>query len=144
MTVTVTVFEVPSPSQPSSINPLPNRFLRLIMASFSSDPYLTPAMEAPPGLHSDLIDPPSTDYSTITICVLVIILSTPFVILRLYTRKFINHQIWWDDCPYLVYSVRYASSCILMGCDRVLCLGLDFRDRAHWPPLQIDRLRWWY
>ncbi|KAF6218247.1 hypothetical protein HO133_006209 [Letharia lupina] len=52
------------------------------MASLTSDPYLTPAMKAPPGLHSNLIDPPSTGYSTIIICILVIVLSTPFVVLR--------------------------------------------------------------
>lgn len=70
------------------------------MASLTSDPYLIPAMEAPPGVHSDLIDPPSTAYSTIIILVLVIIISTPFVVLRLYTRKFITRQVWWDDCSY--------------------------------------------
>lgn len=70
------------------------------MASLTSNQYLTPAMEAPPGLHSNLIDPPSSAYSTIIICVLIIVLPTPFVVLRLYTRKFISRQVWWDDCSY--------------------------------------------
>ena len=82
-------------------------------------------MEAPPGLHSNLIDPPSTDYSTIIICVLVIVLSTPFVMLRLYTRKFITREVWWDDCANPPHAVRHLSNGILMGCGRVLPLGLD-------------------
>ena len=82
-------------------------------------------MEAPPGLQSNLIDPPSTDYSTIIICVLVIVLSTPFVMVRLYTRKFITREVWWDDCAYPLHTVRYVSNCILMGWGRVLPLGLD-------------------
>lgn len=90
------------------------------MASSTSDPYLTPAMEAPPGLHFNLIDPKSTDYSTFIIYVLVIVLSTPFVVVRLYTRKFITRLVWWDDRPCSLDDLRYASNGTLMGCDRVV------------------------
>ena len=114
------------------------------MASLISDPYLTPAIEAPPGLHSNLVDPPSTSYSTIIICVLIIVLSTPFVLLRLYTRKFITRHVWWDDCQCSHRTIRFNSSSMLMGCDRVLRPGLDLRDCTRWSPLESNRLRRWY
>ena len=95
------------------------------MATSNLDPYLIPAMEAPSGLHSNLINPPSTGYSTVVICVLVIVLSTPFVGLRWFTRKYINHQVWWDDCSCSHYAVRLHSFSILMDYDRVLRPGLD-------------------
>ena len=95
------------------------------MAALASNPYLIPAMKAPPGLHSNLIDPPSTSHPIIVICVLVIVLPTPFVILRLYTRKFINHQVWWDDCSYSYHVNSYRLTSMLMNYDRVLRFRLD-------------------
>ena len=105
------------------------------MTSFNSDPYTTPAMEAPSGFHSNLINPPSTNYSTIIICVLVIVLSTPFVIARLYTRKFITHQVWWDDCTYsilshsvwAVYWQTVTGSCLLGWLFEIALTGLLFK-----------------
>ncbi|CAD6590843.1 MAG: hypothetical protein ASARMPREDX12_004751 [Alectoria sarmentosa] len=85
------------------------------MAPLTSDQYLRPAMEAPPGLHSNLIDPSSTDYLTIIVCVLILVLSTPFVALRLYTRQFITSQVWWDDgCCVLGWIFEIALTGLLL------------------------------
>ena len=105
------------------------------MASLTSDPYTTPAMKAPSGLESNLINPPSTHYSSIIICVLVTVLSTPFVIVRLYTRKFVTHQIWWDDCIYSILSNSIwavcwravTGSCLLGWIFEIALTGLLFK-----------------
>ncbi|MCJ1460422.1 hypothetical protein MMC28_010804 [Mycoblastus sanguinarius] len=67
------------------------------MAASHSNPHLTPAMPAPPGQHSDLINPPSQKYPTIVCLVLAISLSAPFVGVRIYTRHYITRKLWWDD-----------------------------------------------
>ncbi len=108
---------------------LPFHSSKILMASRTSDPCLIPAMKAPPGLRSNLIDPPSMGYLTITVCVLVLVLLIPFVALYLYTRQFITRQVWWDDCSYSQHAVRYVPSSMLINCDRVLWFRLDLRDR---------------
>ncbi|KAL9125699.1 MAG: hypothetical protein Q9217_005144 [Psora testacea] len=62
-----------------------------------SDPSLTPAGKPPPELNSNLNDPPSNGYITIIVAAIVISLTTPFVLLRMYIRQFINRRLWWDD-----------------------------------------------
>ncbi|MCJ1469750.1 hypothetical protein MMC07_008392 [Pseudocyphellaria aurata] len=67
------------------------------MATPASDPNLTPALSAPSGLVSNLVDPPSRAYITITCMVIFLTLTTPIVFIRVYTRHFINRHLWWDD-----------------------------------------------
>ncbi|MCJ1263282.1 hypothetical protein MMC22_003152 [Lobaria immixta] len=67
------------------------------MSATASDPNLKPALKAPPGLISNLIDPPSSAYITITCLVIFLSLTTPIVFIRIYTRRFINQRLWWDD-----------------------------------------------
>ena len=61
------------------------------------NPSLTPAITPPPGLYSQLIDPPNNDLVFIIICVVVICVSTPIVAVRLYTRYKIKPTLGWDD-----------------------------------------------
>ncbi|KAL8811929.1 MAG: hypothetical protein Q9223_007418 [Gallowayella weberi] len=62
-----------------------------------NDPKSTPAVVAPPGLKSNLVNPPSKDGVFIICCVLAIVLSTPWVLVRIYTRRRVSAKLWWDD-----------------------------------------------
>lgn len=68
------------------------------MASTIADPNLRPALEAPPGVTSNLIDPPNQQHAIIITMVVYLALTTPFVLARMYTRHIINRRLWWDDC----------------------------------------------
>lgn len=57
-----------------------------------------PAMKPPRGQTSNFVDPPSQSYVIIVSSVFFLVITTPFLILRIYTRKFINRRLWWDDC----------------------------------------------
>jgi hypothetical protein len=65
------------------------------------DPNLTPAMTAPPGLVSNLIDPPSQGYVTIVVLTVSLVLTTVLVAERMYVRQYITRSLWWDDCKSL-------------------------------------------
>ncbi|KAI4249798.1 MAG: hypothetical protein L6R40_000587 [Gallowayella cf. fulva] len=80
----------------SLLGPCPSLKSRALMAT-KADPNLTPAITAPPGHQSNLVNPPSKDGIFIACCVLVIVLSTPWVLVRLYTRRWISAKLWWDD-----------------------------------------------
>ena len=68
------------------------------MSLTGSDPDSRPALDAPPGITSNLIDPPSQGYMTIILMTTFLSLTTPIVLIRIYTRHFINRCLWWDDC----------------------------------------------
>ena len=59
---------------------------------------MTPSELHPPGVESNLIDPPSAAYVSIILMVLYLSLSTPLVIVRILTRHFVHKKLWWDDC----------------------------------------------
>lgn len=56
-----------------------------------------PALHPPAGVTSKLVDPPSQAHIIILITTIVLCLSTPVVLVRLYTRQFVNRKLWWDD-----------------------------------------------
>lgn len=60
-----------------------------------------PGVEPPPGVRSNFVDPPTHNGLIITVAVLAVAFSTFFMCLRIYTRRFINHKLWWDDCQWL-------------------------------------------
>ena len=60
-------------------------------------PNLTPAVSPPPGVQSNLVDPAKKDWIFISCCIVVIAFSTPWVLMRFYTRQWIKPSIWWDD-----------------------------------------------
>ncbi|KAL8676919.1 MAG: hypothetical protein Q9224_007240, partial [Gallowayella concinna] len=93
--------------------------------AIKTDPIPTPAITAPPGHKSNLLHPPSKDRVFIACCVLVIVLSTPWVLVRIYTRRRISAKLWWDDCeiapvlgPFFIVSdsisnLRATVTCVL-------------------------------
>ncbi|MCJ1251768.1 hypothetical protein MMC30_009006 [Trapelia coarctata] len=90
------------------------------MSSPSLDPTVTPALAAPPGLTSNLVNPPSQAYITIVVQIVLLVLATPFVFIRLFTRFYVHHGLWWDD-----------ASCVLgwiglVGVITILFYSLNF------------------
>ncbi|MCJ1469736.1 hypothetical protein MMC07_008377 [Pseudocyphellaria aurata] len=67
------------------------------MATPNSDPDLTPAGKPPPGVSTNLKNPPSDAYVIVICMVVYLLLTTPIVLARMYTRQFINRHVWWDD-----------------------------------------------
>ncbi|KAL6712882.1 hypothetical protein ACLMJK_009594 [Lecanora helva] len=67
------------------------------MATHNADLSIIPTIKAPPGLHSNLVDPPHQTLPTILGLILFIMVSAPFVALRMYTRRYITRKLWWDD-----------------------------------------------
>ena len=59
---------------------------------------IEPGMKPPGGVEPNFIDPPTQQRLIIAVAVLAISLSTIFVSLRVYTRRFVNRRLWWDDC----------------------------------------------
>lgn len=59
---------------------------------------IKPALTPPPGIVSNFDDPPSQSYAIIIAIVFFLVSTTPFVLVRLYTRYYINQKLWWDDC----------------------------------------------
>lgn len=70
------------------------------MSPSTSDPYTTPALKSPQGVRPNLIDPASQGYVCIIAMVIYLVVATPFVVIRMYTRHFINRRVWWDDCRF--------------------------------------------
>ncbi|KAI9747944.1 MAG: hypothetical protein M1815_003738 [Lichina confinis] len=58
---------------------------------------LKPALEPPPGVTPNFVDPPSRSYITVIVVTLGLVLTTPLFLLRMYTRYYINRRLWWDD-----------------------------------------------
>ncbi|KAL8928490.1 MAG: hypothetical protein Q9208_001724 [Pyrenodesmia sp. 3 TL-2023] len=70
--------------------------------SSQAGPNTISAIPPPPGRHSNLIDPPSIDSTVLACSVLLLVLSTPWVAVRLYTRIQIKPKVWWDDLTCVV------------------------------------------
>ena len=102
------------------------------MATLHKDPNVTPAMPAPPGQHSQLVNPPQQTLPTILLLVFAIALSAPFVALRMYTRRYITRKLWWDDCKYLTLTLSiylwilicFKGTCMLGWVFLVVLAGL--------------------
>ncbi|KAI4217793.1 MAG: hypothetical protein LQ349_009023 [Xanthoria aureola] len=74
---------------------------------------ITPAISAPLGQYSNLVDPPNVDSTIIACTVLLLVLSTPLVALRLYTRIKIKPKPWWDDATCLLgWAFMIALGCL--------------------------------
>ncbi len=66
----------------------------------------TPVRKPPPGFHSNFIDPPSMASGVTATAVVLIVLSTFFVVTRLYLNYTTPRKLGWDDCSFLPFSVR--------------------------------------
>ncbi|KAL8906327.1 MAG: hypothetical protein Q9207_002102 [Kuettlingeria erythrocarpa] len=58
----------------------------------------TPAMRPPPGVESNFVNPRSQETANIILHTICLVLTTLFLVMRLYTRHFISHWLGWDDC----------------------------------------------
>ncbi|KAI9747112.1 MAG: hypothetical protein M1815_004617 [Lichina confinis] len=71
------------------------------MATPSPSPTLPPAqrpgLPPPPGVTSNFVDPPGDGTSIIIVCAIELVLTTVILLLRMYTRIFVNRRVWWDD-----------------------------------------------
>ncbi|KAL9041114.1 MAG: hypothetical protein Q9180_001495 [Flavoplaca navasiana] len=62
-----------------------------------SDLDMTSAIPPPSGQYLNLVDPPSIDTTIIACTALLLVLPTPLVLVRLYTRIRIKPKLWYDD-----------------------------------------------
>ena len=51
---------------------------------------------------SNFVDPPSDGHSIITVCAILLALTSVIFMLRMYTRWFVNRRMWWDDYTMVV------------------------------------------
>lgn len=76
------------------------------MATPSPSPTLPPdqrpALEPPPDLTPNFVDPPGDGRSIIAICAILLALTSVTLLLRMYTRCFVNRRVWWDDYTMVV------------------------------------------
>lgn len=61
------------------------------------DPNTIPAIPAPAGMVSNFANPSSFAWVTILTMVVYIVIVTPFVAARVYTRALVQKSLWWDD-----------------------------------------------
>ncbi|PHH59526.1 hypothetical protein CDD81_2888 [Ophiocordyceps australis] len=83
------------------------------MPALASNPDLTPALAPPPGVISNLVDPPSQGYATIIAMVLYMVIATPCVAARLYTRARIHRKLWWDDWSSVIALIGLYGFCVI-------------------------------
>ena len=64
-----------------------------------ANPQLTSgAMPPPPGEHANFVNPRNQTGSTIALHTVCLTFVTFCVLMRIYTRQFISHQLGLDDC----------------------------------------------
>ena len=57
-----------------------------------------PALEPPPGVVPNFIDPPDRGYTVIVVGAVLMALMVLFFMVRLYTKCFVSKRFSWDDC----------------------------------------------
>ncbi|KAL9111389.1 MAG: hypothetical protein Q9227_004266 [Pyrenula ochraceoflavens] len=95
------------------------------MATSHADPDNTPALKPPSGQTSNLVDPPSQAYATIITLVLYMVIATPCIIARLYTRAKIHKKLWWDDCTAVIALIGLYGMCTIQFICIQYGLGID-------------------
>ncbi|KAI4220652.1 MAG: hypothetical protein L6R36_007465 [Xanthoria steineri] len=79
-----------------------------------SDRYTT-VIPPPSGTQSNFVNPPNQTAAATALHAICILAVTCCVLVRLYTRKFIIHQIGWDDyCCVLAYAMTIVFSALLI------------------------------
>lgn len=74
----------------------------LALARREEDLGMVGVMPAPPGLRANFVDPPWNGKSLEILGIVCLIVSTIFVVMRLYTRFVILRKVGLDDCTFLV------------------------------------------
>ena len=59
-----------------------------------------PALPPPPGVKSNFDNPVTQDAALIKVNAVFIALMLPMIVIRIYSKAFISHTLWWDDCKY--------------------------------------------
>ena len=62
----------------------------------------TPAAPPPPGMTSNLVDPPTLWPATIVVCSCILVLTVPATLVRLFTKWRILKEVNWEDCEFLL------------------------------------------
>ena len=57
-----------------------------------------PALDPPPGITSNFLDPVNRANITVIPCAGIVAVMILFVFLRMYTKIYITHSTGWDDC----------------------------------------------
>ena len=70
------------------------------MAAAAEAMLLGPGLKPPPGVIPNFIDPPSEAHWVYVVLPICLAVSTPFVLIRLYTAFFILKSHGWADCAY--------------------------------------------
>ena len=68
--------------------------------SMANSARTTGALPPPPGVQPNFVDPENHTKSTIALHTICLTLATLFVVIRIYTRQFINGKLGLDDCKY--------------------------------------------
>ena len=95
-----------------------------------------PAVPPPRGEHSQFVDPPTNDVGFIVMYIVFVVVSTPLIIIRMYTREFITRRVWWDDCKHFRYSyisiletlIRLKGTCLIGWAFFIALIGMQ----AYW------------
>ena len=59
------------------------------------------AIPPPRGVEANIVDPPTRTAGTIILHTMCLSFVTVTLVIRIYTRQFITHQLGWDDCRIL-------------------------------------------
>ncbi|MCJ1312087.1 hypothetical protein MMC25_005761 [Agyrium rufum] len=84
------------------------------MSSTATNPSLTPATTAPPSSTSNLNDPSSKGSTIIIAMVTFLTLATPAIFARIYTRYYVNHELWWDDYAAVIGWIGLVGSAAIL------------------------------
>ena len=83
-----------------------------------------PALEPPPGVIPDFVNPPSLAKTLIIVNVIFMVLMVIFVALRVYSKALVIRAMGWDDCEHFLRLVLYR--CDLTSFRYMLDLSSDY------------------
>lgn len=67
-----------------------------------------PALDPPPGIMPNFLDPVSRANITVIPCAGIVAVMILFVFLRMYTKIYITHSTGWDDCKTKLLDSMFA------------------------------------
>ena len=61
-----------------------------------------PALEPPPGVVPNFVDPTDRGYTLIIVGAVLMTLMVLFFVIRMYTKCFVSRKFSWDDCQFFI------------------------------------------